>query len=157
MIYNSIMTMSPPSGYVIFNQLFTIHHSLITSSEITLFLQDLQDCFNASPLLKPFFHSIVAFGTKSIDTNLLVLDPSLNGCEAFTFSRNLYAYYRKYIWNDEGSEETEVEKEKEVEVESPQEWSGLQIRQHLFQKYHAAIENGFKLACEAGMGKLFLS
>lgn len=96
----------------------------------------------------------MAFGTKSIDTNLLVLDPSLDGCEAFTFSHNLYAYYRKYIWNEEDSGETEAitEKEKEKETESPQEWSGLQVRHHLFQKYHSAIENGFKLACEAGMG-----
>ena len=95
----------------------------------------------------------MAFGTKSIDTNLLVLDPSLVGCEAFTFSRNLYAYYKKYIWN---KEENEV-REAETVMENSQELSGLQVRQHLFQKYHSAIENGFKLACEAGIEKSSIS
>ena len=117
-------------------------------SEITLFLQNLQEQFESSPLLKPFFHSILAFGYKSIDTNILVLDPSLECNDTFTFSNNLYAYYAKYIWNKPTIEEQEDNDHDGHD--GHREISGKQVRRMLFQKYHTAIENGFKLACEAG-------
>lgn len=112
------------------------------SSELTLFLQSLQEQFEASPLLKPFFSSIAAFGAKAIDTNILVINPSL-GSEAFAFGRQLQAYYEQFIWKQPTAKP----------VASPDgDLHASDVSRLLLSHLSTSIVNGFKLACESGSG-----
>ena len=107
----------------------------VTRSEVNLFLQHLQEEFDASPLLKPFFSHIVAFGPKDVDTNILVCDPGLKCSSAFPFNAALMKYYDTFI------HKRAAEKE-EVEV--------ADVSSLLVQQFYTSIVSGFKLACESG-------
>ena len=75
---------------------------------MNLFLQHLQEEFDASPLLKPFFSHIVAFGPKDVDTNILVCDPGLKCSSAFPFNAALMKYYDTFI-HKRAAEKEELE------------------------------------------------
>ena len=109
--------------------------------EIILFLQSLQEQFEASSLLKPFFPFIALFGYKSIDTNILVVDPKIGDSSAFVFGRQLRSYYEQFIWKTPS-----VSKENEVKDTL----QGNEVSQYILQQLHTPIANGFKLACESG-------
>lgn len=110
--------------------------------EIILFLRSLQEQFEASPLLKPFFPFIALFGCKAIDTNILVVDPKIGDSSAFVFGRQLHAYYEQFIWNTPS-----VSKEPEMKDTI----QGVEVSRLMLQQFHTSIANGFKLACESGL------
>ncbi|KAK8796789.1 hypothetical protein WA538_000017 [Blastocystis sp. DL] len=121
-LYNSVMTMTPPSG------------------ELTLFLQSLQELLEASPLLKPFFPSIAAFGAKALDTNILVVNPAL-GSGSFAFGRQLRAYYEQFIWK---------QSESPVVAAPEGDLHAADVSRLLLSHLSTSLVNGFKLACESG-------
>ena len=109
-------------------------------SELTLFLQSLQELFEASPLLKPFFPSIAAFGAKALDTNILVVNPAL-GSGSFAFGRQLRAYYEQFIWK---------QSESPVVAAPEGDLHAADVSRLLLSHLSTSLVNGFKLACESG-------
>ena len=99
-VHDAVMTQQPPSGCASFSR--------VISSEINLFLQHLEQAFDAAPLLKPFFSRIVAFGPKEVDTNLLACGPGLDA-SLFPLNAALKKYYARFIHAKGVAEKESVE------------------------------------------------
>lgn len=109
--------------------------------EVRLFLEKLEEEFNASPLLKPYFDHIVAFGPKPIDTNILAIDPSIDCTDAFNFGNQLRSYIQYFI---KGISESPAPSS------APDTLTGVDVTHSLLRYFHTSLVNGFKIACEAG-------
>lgn len=147
-VHDAVMTQQPPSGCVSFSH--------VTSSEINLFLQHLEQAFDAAPLLKPFFSRIVAFGPKEVDTNLLACAPGLDA-SLFPLNAALKKYYARFIHAEGVSEKVSVEgvsekatAEKGVSSETPATITGNELSSDFLSLFYSSLVSGFKLACEAG-------
>ena len=167
-VHDAVMMQQPPSGCVSFSR--------VISSEINLFLQHLEQAFDAAPLLKPFFSRIVAFGPKEVDTNLLACGPDLNA-SLFPLNAALKKYYARFIHakgvaekavTEEGvsssasvegvSEKATAEEgvssttvaEEGVSSETPAMITGSELSSDFLSLFYSSLVSGFKLACEAG-------
>ena len=92
-------------------------------------------------LLKPYFRQILALGSEVMDTNILVMNPSLKSHHMFEWNKHMNYYYDKYIHEHDIDDPVEEEKE---------DYSGQEVTSYLCSYYHTSIVNGFKTACEAG-------
>ena len=166
-VHDAVMMQQPPSGCASFSR--------VISSEINLFLQHLEQAFDAAPLLKPFFSRIVAFGPKEVDTNLLACGPRLDA-SLFPLNAALKKYYARFIHAKgvAGKESVEGVSEKEfvegvsekaateegvssttvaeegVSSETPAMITGSELSSDFLSLFYSSLVSGFKLACEAG-------
>lgn len=166
-VHDAVMMQQPPSGCASFSR--------VISSEINLFLQHLEQAFDAAPLLKPFFSRIVAFGPKEVDTNLLACGPGLDA-SLFPLNAALKKYYARFIHAKGVAEKESVEgvsssasvegvsekataeegvssttvAEEGVSSETPAMITGSELSSDFLSLFYSSLVSGFKLACEAG-------
>ena len=109
-------------------------------------MQNLETLFNETPLIKRYFPAILSFG---LDTNILVMDPSLQCHECFEFNRLFNRYLSTFIHSASNQNESDVYHSTAV-FEGKESFSGRDITRYLCYTYHTSIVNGFKVACESG-------
>ena len=67
-------------------------------------------------LLKPYFRQILALGSEVMDTNILVMNPSLKSHHMFEWNKHMNYYYDKYIHEHDIDDPVEEDEENEEKL-----------------------------------------